>query len=110
MKSIAATAFFAAILAGACALASGSPPVQIFHEVSVRPAHASAPPEAIAQKFCLDKGFTQAGAHLFIGFNEYGATITAHFRQIACQTYELRRIEKAGAPTRSLTIGQFASK
>ena len=94
MSKVAATVFFAAILAGACALAAGSPPVQIFHNVSVRPAHPSAPPDAIAQKFCLDKGFTEAGAHLFIGFNEYGETMTAYFRQIACRTYELRSIEK----------------
>ena len=94
MSNIAATAFLAATLAGACALAAGSPPVQIFHNVGVKPAHPTAPVDAIAQKFCFDKGFTEAGAHLFIGFTESDGAIIAHFRQIACRTYEVTRIEK----------------
>jgi hypothetical protein len=105
MRKIAATAFFAAILAGAVALAAGSPPVQVFHHVGVRPAHPSAPPEAIAEKFCRDKGFTEAGAHLFIGFLENGGSLIAHFRQIACRTYELRKIERLDERAKDLTIG-----
>jgi hypothetical protein len=105
MRKIAATAFFAAILAGAVALAAGSPPVQIFHDIAVRPAHPGAPPDAIAEKFCRDNGFTEAGAHLFIGFIEYGSTLTAHFRQIACRTYELRRLDKPAEPSKDVTVG-----
>jgi hypothetical protein len=105
MRKIAATAFFAAILAGAVALAAGSPPVRIFHNVGVIPAHPSAPPDAIAEKFCRDEGFTEAGAHLFIGFVENGGTLTAHFRQIACRTYELRKLDKPDAHAKDVTVG-----
>jgi hypothetical protein len=97
MRTVAATVFFAAILAGACALAAGSPPVRVFHDVAVRPAHATAPLDAIAQKFCFDAGFVEAGAHLFVGFTGSDEAITAHFRQIACRTYQLRQPEKSSA-------------
>ena len=105
MSNIAAPAFFGAPLAGACALAAGSPPVQIFHDVGVKPAHPTAPVDAIAQKFCFDKGFTEAGAHLFIGFTESDGAIIAHFRQIACRTYEVTRIEKPDNQAKGPTIG-----
>jgi hypothetical protein len=105
MRKIAATAFFAAILAGAVALAAGSPPVQIFHDIAVRPNHPGAPPEAIAEKFCRDNGFTEAGAHLFIGFLENGSMLTAHFRQIACRTYELRGLDKPDGQAKGVTVG-----
>ncbi len=99
MKTVAATVFFAAILAGACSLAAGSPPVQVFHDVAVRPAHATAPLDAIAEKFCRDEGFTQAGAHLFIGFTGSDSSLMAHFRQVTCRTYQLRTPEKSdGTP------------
>jgi hypothetical protein len=99
MKTVAATVFFAAILAGACSLAVGSPPVQVFHDVAVKPAHAAAPLDAIAEKFCRDEGFAAAGGHLFVGFTGSGGSITAHFRQISCRTYHVRKLEKSsGTP------------
>ena len=96
MKTVAATVFFAAILAGACSLAAGSPPVRVFHDVSVRPAHATAPLDAIAKKFCRDEGFTGAGAHLFVGFTGSDGSLMAHFRQVTCRTFQLRMPEKLG--------------
>ena len=97
MKTVAATVFFAAILAGACSLAAGSPPVRVFHDIAVRPAHATAPLDAIAEKFCRDEGFTGAGAHLFVGFTGSDSSLMAHFRQVTCRTYQLRKLEKSGA-------------
>jgi hypothetical protein len=110
MKSIAATVFFAAILAGACSLAAGSPPVQVFHDIAVRPAHATAPLDAIAQKFCLDEGFAEAGAHLFVGFTGSDDSMVAHFRQITCRTYELRKFEKPDEHAKDFTVGPIALK
>jgi hypothetical protein len=100
-----ATAAVALLAAGISAVEAAPKTIRTFQTVTVTPAHVSAQPAAIADKFCAERGYFGAGAQIFIGFDVDDGPASALFRQITCVP-DMRRRFLPHADDLAIPIGQ----